>query len=229
METILLITFAKNRQFCRTAVATSGCFSVQERIEKMRACVAVLGLALVSCLPAGQQQKGEASLAADSLLALAEQGDVQAQLRRGMDCDKAGRYDEAARWYRQAAEQGDARAQNNLGVLYKDGQGVGQDYAEAARWFALSAGQGNTLAQSNLGWLYQNGLGVEQDFAVAERLYRLAAAKGHAAAQNNLGTMFLHGMGLPCDTDSACYWFDLAAQQGLPVARQNVARLRNKE
>ena len=152
--------------------------------------------------------------------------DVEAHLRKALDDDQAGRYAEAAQNYRIAAEQGESRAQNNLGVLYKDGQGVAQDYAEAARWFTLAAEQGNVLAQSNLGWLYQNGHGVPQDYAEALRLYRLAAASGHGSAQNNLGTMFLRGMGVPCDTDSARYWFAQAAAQGLPVARQNLERLK---
>ena len=42
---------------------------------------------------------------------------------------------EAVRLYRQAAEQGNADAQFNLGVMYLDGDGVPQDDAEAMRWF----------------------------------------------------------------------------------------------
>ena len=39
---------------------------------------------------------------------------------------------EAVKWYRLAAEQGDAYAQSNLGVTYEKGQGVPQDHKEAA-------------------------------------------------------------------------------------------------
>ena len=35
-------------------------------------------------------------------------------------------------WYRKAAEQGDATAQRELGVMYDDGQGVEQDDKQAA-------------------------------------------------------------------------------------------------
>ena len=31
---------------------------------------------------------------------------------------------EAVRWYRRAAEQGSAQAQNNLGIMYDEGRGV---------------------------------------------------------------------------------------------------------
>jgi TPR repeat protein len=40
----------------------------------------------------------------------------------------------AIRWYRRAAEQGVAEAQNSLGWMYREGRGVPQDDAEAARW-----------------------------------------------------------------------------------------------
>ncbi|MDA0238165.1 MAG: hypothetical protein O3B03_06590, partial [Proteobacteria bacterium] len=37
----------------------------------------------------------------------------------------------AVKWYRRAAEQGNAKAQYNLGLMYDNGQGVPQDYQEA--------------------------------------------------------------------------------------------------
>jgi len=48
-------------------------------------------------------------------------------------------YAEAARWYRKAADQGDAGAQFDLGLMYCRGQGVTQDYAEAHMWLSLAA------------------------------------------------------------------------------------------
>ena len=43
-----------------------------------------------------------------------------------------------------AAEQGNAEAQVNLGVMCHTGQGVPQDYAEAVKWWRLAAEQGIT-------------------------------------------------------------------------------------
>jgi TPR repeat protein len=40
-------------------------------------------------------------------------------------------YDEAMKWYRKAAEQGEAFAQSNLGFMYENGKGVPQNYDEA--------------------------------------------------------------------------------------------------
>ena len=69
-------------------------------------------------------------------------------------------YQEAAKWYSLAAEQGHAVAQNNLGWMFDMGKGVAQDYQEAAKWYRLAAEQGHSAAQSNLG-VMQVRLGVE--------------------------------------------------------------------
>ena len=71
-------------------------------------------------------------------------------IRQGVPQD----YAEAVKWYRLAAEQGDAVAQYNLGVMYDNGQGVPQDYAEAVKWYRLAAEQGYAHAQRNLGVMY---------------------------------------------------------------------------
>ena len=47
-------------------------------------------------------------------------------------------YAEAVRWYKKAADQGDADAQYDLGVAYYNGEGVPQDYAEAYFWENLA-------------------------------------------------------------------------------------------
>jgi TPR repeat protein len=48
-------------------------------------------------------------------------------------------YEEAIKWYRKAADQGDASAQFNLGVSYEYGKGVPQDYVQAHKWANLAA------------------------------------------------------------------------------------------
>jgi len=178
----------------------------------------LLLLSLVCCTsPAGRSVSPATPAVQDA--------DAKALMRKGLQCDAAGRYAEAAECYRLAAEQGLAEAQNNLGVMYKDGVGVDRDDAEAVRWLTLAARQGNVLAQSNLGWMYQAGRGVTQDYDSARHWYTLAARSGHAAAQNNLGTMYRDGLGLRADTDSARFWFEKADAQQLPQARRNLEKL----
>ncbi len=86
-------------------------------------------------------------------------------------------YAEAPRWYRQAAEQGDADAQYNLGVMYNDGQGVAQDYAEAVRWYRRAAEQDDAAAQVALGVMYGKGHGMPQDYVQAHMWYNLAVSR----------------------------------------------------
>ena len=91
-------------------------------------------------------------------------------------------YAEAARWYRRAAEQGDAGAQLNLGVIYGKGHGVAQDYTEGGRWYRLAAEQGNADAQYNLSLLYDKGQGVPQDYVQSHMWANIAAANGNSHA-----------------------------------------------
>ena len=88
-----------------------------------------------------------------------------------------GDYHQAAKLYRKAAEQGDAEAQNTLGVMYARGEGVSQDNAEAVKWYRKAAERGHVVAQDNLGNMYQYGFGVPQDYVQAHMWYNLAGAQ----------------------------------------------------
>jgi TPR repeat protein len=54
------------------------------------------------------------------------------------------------KWFRRAADQGYAVAQNELGVMYAKGRGVSKDMEEAAHWCRLAAVQGSKVARKNL-------------------------------------------------------------------------------
>jgi len=62
-------------------------------------------------------------------------------------------YAEAMRWYRKAADQGNAGAQNNIGTLYDNGQGVRQDLPQARAWMQKAAASGYESAKK---WLAKN-------------------------------------------------------------------------
>jgi len=95
---------------------------------------------------------------------------------------KRGDYATAFKLWQPLADQGNATAQNNIGVMYDLGRGVPQDYAEALRWYKLAAAQGDAKAQYNLAAYYGNGQGVSQDNVKAHLWFNLAAAKGEPAA-----------------------------------------------
>ena len=164
------------------------------------------------------RQVVEGSVAADGGVAVSidERADAASLMKKGLAFERERQYEAAARCYRQAAEQGLSEAQNNLGVLYKDGQGVGQDYGAAAHWFRLAAEQDNTLAQLNLGWLYHAGKGVSQHSDSARYWYLRAATKGHTSAQLNLGILCLQQQ----DTAVGIYWLRKAVEQGCEGARR---------
>ena len=124
------------------------------------------------------------------------------------------------RWYRLAADQGDASAQYNLGGRYANGLGVPQDEAEAVRWYRLAADQGNASAQYNLGLRYANGEGVLKDDAEAVRWYRLSADQGDASAQNNLGLRYDNGEGVLKDSrPRPCAGIGSQPIRGTPLRR----------
>ena len=123
---------------------------------------------------------------------------------------------------RQAAEQGNANAQNNLGAMYATGQGVPQDDREAVKWYRMAAEQGDAYAQYNLGFAYANGEGVPEDDREAVKWYRMAAEQGLANAQYNLGVSYANGEGVPEDDREAVKWYRMAAEQGLANAQNNL-------
>ena len=134
---------------------------------------------------------------------------------------KRGDYATAFRLWRPLADQGDADAQSNLGVMYANGQGVPQNHAEAVKWFRLAADQGYANAQYNLGLMYDNGQGVTQNHAEAVKWYRLAADQGYANAQYNLGLIYYTGQGVPQNHVQAHKWFNLAGAGGDEDGRKN--------
>lgn len=85
----------------------------------------------------------------------------------------------------QAAAQGNAAAQFNLGVMYENGQGVRQDYVQAVQWYRKASEQGDAQAQFNLGGMYAEGRGVRQDLALAQEWYGKACQNGDQKACDN--------------------------------------------
>ena len=68
--------------------------------------------------------------------------------------------EEAVKWYRRSAEQGNRYAQYNLAVMLLKGQGTTSDVDEAFHWCRTSAEQGLAEAQLQLGDLYRSGQGA---------------------------------------------------------------------
>jgi len=105
-----------------------------------------------------------------------------ADFQAGMDAKNRGDFAKALREWRPLAEQGNARAQFYLGVLYENGDGVPEDYEKAREWYMKSAAQGEANAQFYLGLMFAFGRGGHLDLVQAHMWYSLAAGNGHARA-----------------------------------------------
>ena len=126
----------------------------------------------------------------------------------------------------QAAAQGYARAQYDLGWMYANGRGVAQNYAKAFEWYSKAAAQGDASAQTNLGSMYENGQGIARNPALANEWYLKAANNGSAMAQFNIGQHYLHGSnGLPKNRVQALNWLKKAANNGHAQAKLILAGL----
>jgi TPR repeat protein len=123
------------------------------------------------------------------------------------------------------AKQGDPEAQVQLGMIYRDGEGVTKNYQEAVKWFAKAAEQGHARGQAALGGMYYDGQGVSQDYEQAALWFRKAADQGHPMAQNNLGWMYENGQGVAQKHEEAVKWYLKAVEQDLDLAQANLGAL----
>jgi len=130
-------------------------------------------------------------------------------------------YSEALKWYQKAADQGDANAQTNLGLMYEYGCGVDKSESKAKKWYQKAANQGLARAQYNLGDLYHN----VRFYSEALKWFEKAADQGYASAQNNLGNMYHNGRGVAKNFHQALEWYLKAANQGHKVAMYNIGLL----
>jgi TPR repeat protein len=148
---------------------------------------------------------------------------VATSARAGLDeARKAflrGDYATALREWRPLAGQGVAKAQYNLGQMYKLGLGVPQDYIEAIRWYRKASVQGDINAHHNVGGALYSGKGVSQDYGEAAHWFHKAAYRGHEQAQFNLGLMYARGEGVGQNDVHAYKWFLLAASRAPPPGK----------
>ncbi len=95
---------------------------------------------------------------------------AHADFQAGVDAYDQGDYATALKEMRPLADQGYAKAQVNLGILYGKGQGVLQDHVQAHMWASLAAAQNQETAT-----LLRDGLAEQmtpEQIAEAQRLAR---------------------------------------------------------
>lgn len=137
----------------------------------------------------------------------AEDGDISAMLKLGDTYSRdgfwGGRDDaEAYKWYRMAADKGNAFAMNAIGEMTEKGKGIAHNDGEACKWYEKAADAGNPDAIIPTARCYDLGKTGKPDKA--------AAAKWFAKASL---------MGLP----EAEAWIENAAKNGNPTAARELA------
>ena len=149
-----------------------------------------------------------------SVYSAAQTGNADEDYETAAAYYERGDYKIAFRYFMSAAKSGDANAQNAIGDMYKNGEGVIKSYTNAFQWYLKAANQDHFYAQKNLGNLYYDGNGVKQDYMKAFEWYSKAAEQGYDVAQHNLAALYYYGQGVKKDYLKAFEWFSKAANQG---------------
>ncbi len=118
------------------------------------------------------------------------------------------------------ASQGNAQAENYLGLAYLQGIGTEKDEEKAFRYIFSAAQNDYATAQYNLGRLYKHGLGCELNFTKAITWWETAVSNGSQRAAFTLGYMYYKGFGVAQDYKRAVYWFE---RSDYPMARHFLA------
>jgi serine/threonine-protein kinase len=157
---------------------------------------------------------------------LAAGGDKDAQFAIGWFYDRGSGVEkseeQAAVWYRKAAEQGHRSAQFTLATMYEYGSGVQQSDQDAFNWYKKAADQDDAEAQNALGVFYAKGQGTPKDDTAAVLWYEKAAKQGFPKALKNLGDMYATGRGVQKSEREALKLYYQAAEQKLAAAEFNV-------
>jgi TPR repeat protein len=142
----------------------------------------------------------------------------EAQLARGLrllnGAGVAMNVEKAAIWLERAAANGNAVAQNYVGVLYQTGTGVHANMATAMRWYEAAARNGNLKAMTNLGKAYAGGWAEGTDYTKAAEWFGRAAGFGEVDAQFDLAILYERGEGVSRSVAEAYKWYVIAGARG---------------
>ncbi|HIP11326.1 MAG TPA: sel1 repeat family protein [Arcobacter sp.] len=135
-----------------------------------------------------------------------------------------GEYKKALDMLKVLANNGDAVAQNDLGVMYEVGQGTNVNYKVSKIYYEKSAAQGNSDAQYNLG-LIKKG---QKKYREAVALFKLSAKQKNQWGEHYLGIMYQHGKGLKRSYAQAIKYYKRSISQGNYLSQSNLALMYEK-
>ncbi len=153
-------------------------------------------------------------------------------------------HNEAAKWYRKAAENDDGKGQRMLGLCYNYGIGLPIDLAQASKWYREAADRYDIGAMILLADCFAKGVGMAQDNTEAVKWWSKAAEQVAAADEKDfklfidawsfatkgddpkseafLGDCYLSGKFVFQDSNESAKWYQKAADQGYAKAQYNL-------
>ena len=123
------------------------------------------------------------------------------------------------------AANGDARANYNLGVMYREGLGVEQDDIEALTHFIAAAEDGHMLGNYAVGLAFLRGRGSDVDAEAALFYLKEATLLGHALSPVEIGRVYFEGKLTEKDVVAAHFWWSLARDRNAPGVKESLNSL----
>ncbi len=133
--------------------------------------------------------------AAFFFIASPEYAEGKKALVLGEEAYNKQQFEDASRWFHEAAKEGEARAQFLLARMYSQGHGVERNARQAAHWYRMAAEQGYAPALNALGYMYATGRGIAADRKKAAHWFSEAARQGMEMADDNLNRLKRGGNG----------------------------------
>lgn len=130
----------------------------------------------------------------------------------GLMAYTSGNFSKAGEYFMDAAEHGNAGAEQMLMRLFSEGKLHSQNSnKEVLKWAQKAANDGIMQAQFVLADLYANKFGRYKD---AIKWYRLAAKQGHPVAYYRLGEIYKNGAGeVKADSGTSNQMYQIAASE----------------
>ncbi|KPK17981.1 MAG: sel1 repeat family protein [Betaproteobacteria bacterium] len=133
-------------------------------------------------------------------------------------------------------DAGNVVAALELGLIYRDGKGVAQDYAKARRFLKIAATPaeirlwykyGVAEAQCALAVMLRDGIGGKANASAAVPWFESAAQQGRLPAQQALPQMYFNGTGIKRDPERAFMWSSIAAASASGAAQKEMEQIRD--
>lgn len=168
------------------------------------------------------------------LIKKAEQGDAIAQLEYGRLLKTSGNgveqdWQKAVEMLQRSADQGNADAQWELGLMYEFSNHVIQDASKALEFYRKSADSGSPIGLYMVAHCYQHGIVVDEDHSISDSLYTQSfnelmqlAPQEDIYVLNFVGSAYYWGDGVTQDRQKAFEYYLISAQKGNPETQYKI-------